>query len=66
MRRILTLTMCLALTACAAVEPYPTARPLSQSSIETMGPTRVSVIGDDSGVAKSWYYTDVNGAGAGI
>lgn len=58
--------MCLAMAACATVEPYPTARPLSQSSIAAMGPTPVSVIGSESGVAKSWYYTEVNGGGAGL
>ena len=66
MRRILAPAMCLAMAACATVEPYPTARPLSQSSIAAMGPTPVSVIGSESGVAKSWYYTEVNGGGAGL
>lgn len=66
MRKILAAAMCLAMAACATVEPYPTARPLSQSSIAAMGPTRVSVIGNEYGVAKSWYYTEVNGGGAGL
>jgi hypothetical protein len=66
MRRIVASAMCLALAACATVEPVPTARPLSQTSIEAMGPTRVSVTGNETGVAKSWYFTQVNGGGAGL
>lgn len=58
--------MCLALAACATVEPVPIARPLSQTSIEAIGSTRLSVTGNETGVAKSWYYTQVNGGGAGL
>ena len=66
MRKFLAPVLCLSVVACATVEPYPNARPLSQSSIEAMGPTRLSVVGNETGVAKSWYYTDVNGGGAGL
>lgn len=58
--------MCLTLAACATVEPVPVARPLSQASIATMGPTKVSVAGSETGVAKAWFYTDVNGGGMGL
>jgi hypothetical protein len=58
--------MCLAMAACATVEPVPNARPLSQASIEAMGPTPLSVTGNETGVSKSWYYTQVNGGGAGL
>lgn len=66
MRRIVASAMCLAMAACATVEPVPTARPLSQASIDAMGPTRLSVTGNEYGVGKSWYYTQVNGGGAGL
>jgi len=54
------------MAACATVEPVPNARPLSQANIEALGPTRLSVTGAEQGVAKSWYYTDVNGGGMGL
>jgi hypothetical protein len=54
------------MAACATVEPVPNARPLSQTSIETMGPTRLSVTGSEQGVGKAWFYTQVNGGGAGL
>lgn len=66
MKRVLAPLLCLAVAACATVEPVPLARPLSQANIETLGPTRVSVTGSETGVAKAWYYTDVNGGGAGL
>ncbi len=66
MRRFMASAMCLALAACATVEPVPVARPLSQTNIEAMGPTRLSITGNETGVAKSWYYTQVNGGGAGL
>lgn len=66
MRKIVASAMCLALAACATVEPVPNARPLSQASIEALGPTKLSVTGAEQGVAKSWFYTDVNGGGMGL
>lgn len=54
------------MAACATVEPVPNARPLSQANIEAMGPTRVSVTGSEQGVSKAWYYTSVDGSGAGL
>lgn len=54
------------MAACATVEPVPGARPLSQASIDAIGPTRLSVVGSETGVAKAWYYTQVNGGGAGL
>lgn len=66
MRRILASSLCLVLAACATVEPAPYARPLSQASIEAMGATPLSVVGNEQGVSKSWYYTQVNGGGAGL
>ncbi|MDP2258391.1 MAG: hypothetical protein Q8J89_01565 [Caulobacter sp.] len=66
MRKVLAPLLCLSMAACATVEPVPAARPLSQASIETMGPTRLSVTGNEAGVAKSWFYTQVNGGGAGM
>ena len=66
MRRVLAPLLCLTMAACATVEPVPAARPLSQASIETMGPTRLSVTGSEAGVAKAWFYTNVNGGGAGM
>jgi hypothetical protein len=44
----------------------PTARPLSQANIAAIGATRASVTGTQLGVAKSWFHTDVNGAGGGL
>lgn len=66
MKRILVSALCLATAACATVEPVPNARPLSQTSIEAMGPTRLSVAGSEQGVSKAWYFTNVNGGGAGL
>lgn len=66
MRRVLAPLLCVSMAACVTMEPVPTARPLSQASIEAMGPTRLSVTGSETGVAKSWFYTDVNGGGAGL
>src|SRR5687768_12285049 len=39
---------------------------MSQANIAALGATRVSVTGSQQGVAKSWFYPDVNGAGAGL
>lgn len=64
MRIVLAPLLCLAMAACATVEPVPAARPLSQANIEAIGPTRLSVIGNEYGVGKSWYYTQVNGGGS--
>lgn len=58
--------MCLAMAACATVEPVPGARPLSQANIDAIGPTRMSIVGNETGVGKAWYYTQVNGGGAGL
>lgn len=66
MRRILTPLLCLSMAACATIEPVPNARPLSKTSIEAMGPTRLSVTGSETGVSKAWFYTQVNGGGAGM
>lgn len=66
MRSFLVIPLCMMLTACATVTPVPSARPLTSSSIDQLGPTRASVTGDVKGVGKSWYYTQVNGAGAGL
>lgn len=66
MKKILAPLLCLAVAACATVEPVPFARPLSQANIDAMGPTRVSVTGSETGVTKAWFYTDVNGGGAGL
>ena len=65
MRAFIVLPLCFVLAACAT-EPTPTARPLSQANIDALGATRASITGDYGGVGKSWYYTDVNGAGAGL
>lgn len=66
MKKLVAPALCLAMAACATVEPSPIARPLSQSSIDAMGPTRVSVTGSELGITKAWYFTDVNGGGAGL
>lgn len=66
MRRLMAPLLCLAVAACATVEPVPGARPLSQANIEAIGPTPLSVTGNETGVSKSWYYTQVNGGGAGL
>jgi hypothetical protein len=52
--------------ACATPQPVPNARPLSQANIAAIGATRASVTGTEAGVTKSWFYTDVNGAGGGL
>jgi hypothetical protein len=65
-RAFIVLSLCFGLAACATVEPVPVARPLSQANIEALGPTRTSLTGDQGGVGKSWYYTEVNGGGAGL
>lgn len=64
--RALAPVLCLALGGCATVEPVPNARLLSQANIERLGPTKASMTGNESGVGKSWYYTEVNGGGAGL
>ncbi len=66
MRKVLAPLLCLSMAACATVEPVPAARPLSQASIATMGPTKLSVTGNETGVAKAWFYTEVNGGGGGL
>jgi hypothetical protein len=66
MRKLLAPALCLVLSACATAEPIPHARTLTQSSIDAIGPTRVSVTGSERGVGKAWFYTDVNGGGAGL
>lgn len=58
--------MSLLVAACATPQAVPNARPLSQANIAAIGATRASVTGTEQGVAKSWFYTDVNGAGAGL
>ena len=60
-----TVSSCLVLAACAS-EPVPNMRPLSAANIAALGPTKVSVTGNETGVAKSWYFTEVNGGGAGL
>lgn len=52
------------LAGCATVTPAPSARPLTQAHIETMGPTRVVVAENTVGVGKSWFMTDSSAAGA--
>lgn len=66
MRIMTAAALCISLTACATAEPFPHARPLTQSGVEALGPTRVSVTANETGVAKSWFYTQVNGGGAGL
>ncbi|MEO8113085.1 MAG: hypothetical protein ABI655_01805 [Phenylobacterium sp.] len=66
MRAFILSLICIGLAACATIEPAPTARPLSQANIEVLGPTRTSITGGEQGVGKSWYYTEVNGGGAGL
>jgi hypothetical protein len=39
---------------------------MTQANIEALGTTPISVAGSQTGVAKSWYYTQVNGGGAGL
>jgi hypothetical protein len=63
MRKVMVSALCLALAACATAEPFPNARPLPEASIKAMGPTPLSVTADENGVAKAWYYTEVNGGG---
>jgi len=65
-RRAVAPLLCLALAACATVEPVPNARLLTQANVERLGPTQVSIAGNEAGVGKSWYYTQVNGGGAGL
>src|SRR5689334_22949346 len=66
MRVLTAASLCVLLVACGTIEPVPNARPLSQSNIEALKSTKLSVTGNQLGVAKSWYYTDVNGGGAGL
>lgn len=66
LRRTVAPLLCLALAACATVEPVPNARLLSPANVERLGPTRASITGNERGVGKSWYYTEVNGGGAGL
>jgi len=64
-RAVLVCSLSLLVAACAT-QPVPNARPMSQANIDAIGATRASVTGSEQGVAKSWYYTQVNGAGAGL
>ena len=66
MRAFAVLPLCFVLAACATVEPSPSARPLSPANLAALGPTRASITADQGGVGKSWFYTEVNGAGAGL
>ena len=54
-QRALAPALCLALAACATTEPVPNARPLKQAHIDTIGATRASITGSETGVAKSWF-----------
>jgi len=65
-RAVLVCSLSLLVAACATPQAVPNARPLSQANIAAIGPTRASVTGTEQGVAKSWFYTDVNGAGGGL
>lgn len=60
------LVAALSLATGAVAAPTPNARPLSEANIERLGSTPVSVTGTEIGVGKAWYYTEVNGGGAGI
>lgn len=53
---------CVAMSACATVEPHPYKRPVTQATVETMRETDVIVAENNTGVAKSWYYTSTQGA----
>lgn len=64
--RAMASVMCLSLAACATPQAVPHARALSQAHIGQLGETPVSITGNQGGVGKSWYYTEVNGAGAGL
>lgn len=66
MRILIASAACLALAACATAEPAPFARPMTKANIDTVGGTPVNLSGNITGVAKSWYYTEVNGGGAGL
>jgi hypothetical protein len=64
--RAIASVLCLSLAACATPQAVPHARTLSQAHIGQLGQTPVSITGNEGGVGKSWYYTEVNGAGAGL
>jgi hypothetical protein len=57
---------CMLLSGCATAELAPNARPLPESAQKTMGPTPMSLVGNQVGVGKTWYYTSTNGSGAGM
>lgn len=61
MRAITASLLCCLLAACATAESAPTARTLTEANIAAIGATRVSVTANETGVAKSWYYTETNG-----
>ena len=64
MRIITGAMLALALAGCATAPTYPAMRPLTQTHIDTMGPTRIVVAENNNGVEKSWFYTTTASAGA--
>lgn len=57
---------CLILSGCAAVEPVPNMRPMTEPAQKAMGPTPLSLTGSQAGIGKTWYYTSTNGGGGGL
>lgn len=66
MRVVTAASLCVLLVACATAEPVPNMRPLTQANIAALADTKLSVSGNELGVSKSWYFTQVNGGGAGL
>lgn len=56
--------LAIALAGCATSEPFPSARPLTQTHIDAMGSTPIVVSESNAGVQKSWFFQTTQGAGA--
>jgi hypothetical protein len=52
------------LSGCAALEPYPSKRPLTEEHIKSLGKVNEVLAENTDGVGKSWFMTDSSAAGA--
>ncbi len=63
-RMISALLVAVLVTGCAAVEKYPSKRPVTAEAIHTIGKANVAVAENNQGVTKGWFMTDSSAAGA--
>ena len=58
MRNFVAAISLIALSACATATQVPSMRPLTDAHVQTMGSTSVVVSENNTGVEKSWFYSD--------